>query len=352
MAVRSLQDLCASVVAKHISLFSNLEGLPVHLADAIFEKLYKTDTLDLALIRLLSSQRCCLTSLPLSARCVNAWIPYIAQLQWLESITFTKSNITNKAIKDLLVLSETLRKLVLDGCERVDDEGVAMLVQFQQLFELTLSHLPLVTGKKLKGTYPRLEQLEVSHCPKLLDVPLSCPRLIDLTLNFTAMPAPAITCLIKRCPRVKTLHARGSQLTDWPRELSACLPHLTVLDLAYSRLRTGVGLAFHPHLTHLDLSHTTIGDASIHFSSLTRLVELRLAATAITAAAITRLPPNLQLLDISSSNVDEGAVATLATMDTLKHLDISLTEISLNASAFLGLRLPHCTILAEEMCVL
>jgi hypothetical protein len=51
MALHSLQELCTAVVAKHITLFTNLEGLPLHLADAIFEKLAQMNDIDLKLLQ-------------------------------------------------------------------------------------------------------------------------------------------------------------------------------------------------------------------------------------------------------------------------------------------------------------
>ena len=82
------------------------------------------------------------------------------------------------------------------------------------------------------------------------------------------------------------------------------------------------------------------------------------------------MPKRLRHLDISSTGllktcsvaclstpclfdtgVDESAVATLVTLEALEHLDIRLADITANSIAFIQLRLPRCTILAEEMCV-
>lgn len=114
-------------------------------------------------------------------------------------------------------------------------------------------------------------------------------------------------------------------------KLLALSPHLTSLDLCYTRLTDDAlsALASSSSLTWLDIGYTQVTDTGVSALCGSNITSLDLQYTQVTDAGVLALAKsNLTSLDLCGTCVTDAGVVALASSPRLTFLDIRYTDVT------------------------
>jgi serine/threonine protein kinase len=181
------------------------------------------------------------------------------------------------------------------------------------------------------------------------------PKLRELDLRFTAISDNDLAYL-KEFPGLMVLYVGHTKVTGAGLAHLKALPNLEHLELDANKV-TGPDLAVladNPRLIWLELSQTPISDACLaqlartipglstldlgltsitdkgleHLKALKGLAKLVVPNTQIMGPGLASLGPNIRELDLRSTKVSDAAMARLANLKALTHLNVVNTEVS------------------------
>ncbi|KAH9719187.1 hypothetical protein KPL70_005715 [Citrus sinensis] len=260
--------------------------------------------------------------------------------------------VTDAGMKHLLSIS-TLEKLWLSETGLTAD-GIALLSSLQNLSVLDLSGLP-VTDLVLRSlqVLTKLEYLDLwgsQVSNRGAAVLKMFPRLSFLNLAWTGVTKlpniSSLECLnLSNCTIDSILEGNGNKAplakislasTTFINEREAFLyietSLLSFLDVSNSSLSRFCFLTQMKALEHLDLSSSMIGDDSVEMVACVgaNLRNLNLSNTRFSSAGVGILAghlPNLEILSLSGTQIDDYAISYMSMMPSLKFIDISNTDI-------------------------
>lgn len=306
------------------------------------------------------------------------WLAYLGAFVYLRSLNLADCHrITNSALWPLTGLS-SLRELDLSRCTKVTDasirhllsiptlrklwisetgvtaDGVALLSSLLKLSLLDLGGLP-VTDKALKSlqALTKLEYLDLwgsKVTNKGTAVFLRFPKLSFLNLAWTGVTnlpnLPSLECLnMSNCTIDSVFNAAGGKAPLTRLILSGATfideaetflhlekSFLRSLDLSNSSVNRFCCLSDMEMLEHLNLSSTMIDDDSLEQVVCigANLRYLNLSKTKVSSRGVCILAghvPELEILSLSNTSVDDTALSYVSMMPSIKILDLSNTKI-------------------------
>jgi uncharacterized protein (TIGR02996 family) len=248
---------------------------------------------------------------------------------WLRSLRLTQTNVTARAVLDLLSSQRLLSLAVLEApLERISPgQEERILTELAGLPALgRLTHLAL-----------RVYAAGATAVWRLLAAPLG--RLNELNLANCSL-TPECWQAVARSPHLtalQTLDLANNRLTsDALKELaeSPVLAHLSTLRLAHNCLQDRAAKALAasphlPHLTHLDLNHNEIGGPGIvalaGSPNLARLAHLDLSKNFVGVKGVQALATSphltrLTYLALNDNRLEPESAEALAGSPNLEHL--------------------------------
>jgi internalin A len=238
----------------------------------------------------------------------------IAQIAELKKLDLSLTRITDRGLKELRE-APGIEDLNLYYAEQITDEGMAAVRGWKRLKRLNLR------GTKITDT--TLEHLSGVATLEALDIGFA--QVTDSGLDNLA-----------GLSNLKEIAIGGNKLTDSGLQFLRQLPGLNAVNVSGSQ-RTDSGL--------WSLSLTEDGMDSI--AVLKDLRELRLGGTAIAARGLEKLKGlhKLELLNLQGcKRVGNDAAPVLASLQSLRLLDLNGTAITEPVLADLRRQLPHCQI--------
>lgn len=135
-----------------------------------------------------------------------------------------------------------------------------------------------------------------------------------------------------KAPLAKLILSGATFLNEAEALLYANTNFLSFLDLAHSGLHRFFFLSRMKVIEHLNLSSCMMGDDSIEIVACVgaKLRSLNLSGTRVSSAALGILAghvPNLEILSLSQTSVDDTAILFISVMPSLKDVDLSNTNI-------------------------
>ncbi|KAI0724492.1 hypothetical protein C8T65DRAFT_798165 [Cerioporus squamosus] len=232
--------------------------------------------------------------------------------------------LTIHAIGDMST-KDKLRELQLTGFGKIADS----------VFAFVIAKLPSLRKLNLRGCTKvgqKTVEAAAEHCP-LLEV---------VNLNYTAVPPPSLTPLLKRCEHLEVLKVAG--IPNWTdatcsklwATLDATedfkLPSLRSLKLRQAPLSDAVVnpiLAACPNLQRLDLAFTSVKRPILPPSNL--LEKLVLTSTKIPTdelVSMVRGLPKLKTLAIGAMSGGQGSSAAISNTSAMTMTDDSLRSLA------------------------
>ncbi|WP_254507842.1 leucine-rich repeat domain-containing protein [Anatilimnocola floriformis] len=199
-----------------------------------------------------------------------------------------------------------------------------------------LAHLKWHPGLKIL----RLEQSSIQNedAQQLLEI----PKLDDLDLRKTAFTTPAFVTLAKH-KALRKIRAPQTKFDNESLKAIAPMKQLVALDLSDCELLTAVGCAALgdlPNLEMLKLSGSGIDDGTLDFIvPLKKLKVLGLAQSSVTKVGLDKLEqhPALKKLDLyGCPNVNSAALEKLGTIPNLETLVLRKTTVANDGMTFLA----------------
>lgn len=251
----------------------------------------------------------------------------------------------------LLLRNPALRDLAADGQGMRDQD--LQLFSGTTIRSLHLGSNPGITGRGFRDvSLKELVELKLSGCSiqasSLQFLPLACPNLRRLQIEYTDIPAPALRD-VARLPCLEELCVEGSSIDD---------SHLSELAVA-KRLKV---------LLLFDTNVTDRGLRSI--AGATELRKLWVFETSVTGEAVSGFPyleslsiggPNVTLmfdriasaahlkdLEITDSRITNDSLRPFKQHSTLESLELSSCDVAAGAFDELGVRklgLWHCRLM-------
>ncbi|KAL9242927.1 hypothetical protein vseg_016884 [Gypsophila vaccaria] len=306
---------------------------------------------------------------------VNAeWMAYIGAYRYLCSLNVAGCNrINNSAIWPLAGMS-SLRELDLSGCVKITDPGIKHVVSISNLEKLYISRTGVtVDGIMLLSTLRNLSTLDLGGLPvsdaalrslqvlsnlEYLDLWGSnitnsgaatlknFPKLSSLNLDWTKVSVlpilNSLECLsMSDCSidsvmedksdqvALKKLVLHGSTFLCGGKSFSSIeTRRLSFLNLSNTAFNDYGFLRQMHALEHLDLSFSSIQDDALEAISCigANLRHLNLNDTKISSTGVEIMAghiPNLEVLSLSHTSIDDLALPYIGTMPSLKMLDLS-----------------------------
>ncbi|KAL2902776.1 Dynein regulatory complex subunit 6 [Bienertia sinuspersici] len=355
----------------------SLERLPSPLASALFHRLLIRRLL---FPSLLQAFKYSVEEVDLSGEnAVDAeWMAYLGAFFYLQSLKVAGCvRINNPALWPLAGMT-SLKELDLSRCVKVTDDGIKHLLSISQLEKLYLSKTGVTAeGVKLLSALKKLSTLDLGGLP-VSDMALrSISELINLEyldvwgseisdegaktfknfsklglLNLTWTKVTklsnlqSIECLnMSDCTihslvenesdqvSLRKLIVHGSSLPEAEKVFSSIEPScFSFLNLSNTSLSYFGFLRRMDALAHLDLSFTAVQDDDAEAISCigVSLRHLNLNHTKFSNAGLETLAghvPNLEVLKLSNTSIDDFAIGYISTMPSLKELDLSKTNI-------------------------
>ncbi|PNY04037.1 toll-like protein receptor 13-like protein [Trifolium pratense] len=301
----------------------------------------------------------------------DAGINHILSVPNLEKLHISKTSVTAKGVK-LLASLKNLSLLDLGGLP-VDDASLASLqlssdtqLGLRQTFLELLDSLLDFTDCLLVGyCVVFLERVFVVDCMVLKNlqhielwgskisnngaaVLNTFPKLTHLNLEWTSVTKlpnlSSLECLnMSNCtidsileddkaPLTKLIFSGSTFLNEAGTLLYANTNNLSFLDLAHTGLDKFFFLSKMKVIEHLNLSSCMMDDDSVEMVACIggKLKSLNLSGTWVSSAGVGILAghvPNLEILSLSQTSVEDTALAFISLMPSLKVVDLSNTNI-------------------------
>ncbi|KAK9094169.1 hypothetical protein Scep_025638 [Stephania cephalantha] len=357
-----------------------LERMPTHLGEVVLQRLLSRKLVYPSLLEIFQH---CVGSINLRGEnLVDAeWMAYLGAYRYLHSINVSGCRGINNSSLWALTGMDTLKEVDISRCSKLTDAGIVHLLSISKLEKLFVSQ----TGLTEKGiiqlsSLRKLSVLDLGGLP-VTDLALSSLQVLTKLeyldiwgskisdggaavlkmfskLNFlnvawtnvTKVPhLPNLTCLnMSNCtihsifegladreegPHLRKLLLSGATLSDINDALLHVEPrHIFFLNVSQSTLQDFEFLGNMTALEHLDLSFTRIRDNNI--SPILLLGEslryLNLSNTRLTSTGLGLLVgnlPHIESLLLTHTGVDDSALSYISTMESLKVLDLSNTNI-------------------------
>ncbi|ESR52595.1 hypothetical protein KPL70_005715 [Citrus sinensis] len=355
----------------------SLERLPAHLADSLLRHLIRRRLIFPSLLEVFKHN-----AEAIELRGENSvdaeWMAYLGAFRYLRSLNVADCRrVTSSALWALTGMT-CLKELDLSRCLKVTDAGMKHLLSISTLEKLWLSETGLTAdGIALLSSLQNLSVLDLSGLPvtdlvlrslqvltklEYLDlwgsqvsnrgaaVLKMFPRLSFLNLAWTGVTKlpniSSLECLnLSNCTIDSILEGNGNKAplakislasTTFINEREAFLyietSLLSFLDVSNSSLSRFCFLTQMKALEHLDLSSSMIGDDSVEMVACVgaNLRNLNLSNTRFSSAGVGILAghlPNLEILSLSGTQIDDYAISYMSMMPSLKFIDISNTDI-------------------------
>ncbi|CAK8579331.1 unnamed protein product [Lathyrus sativus] len=256
----------------------------------------------------------------------DAGINHIISIPNLEKLHISKTSVTAKGIK-LLASLKLLSHLDLGGLP-VDDEALASLQVLENLQHIELWGSKVSNeGAALLNMFPKLTHLNLDWT--------SVTKLPNLsTLECLNMSNCTIDSILKddKSPLTKLIFSGSKFLNEAETLLYANTNSLSFLDLAHTGLDKFFFLSKLKVIEHLNLSSCMIDDDSVEMVASIggKLKSLNLSGTWVSSAGVGILAghvPNLEILSLSQTSVDDIAFSFISMMPSLRDVDLSSTNI-------------------------
>lgn len=355
----------------------SLERLPAHLADSLLRHLIRRRLIFPSLLEVFKHN-----AEAIELRGENSvdaeWMAYLGAFRYLRSLNVADCRrVTSSALWALTGMT-CLKELDLSRCVKVTDAGMKHLLSISTLEKLWLSETGLTAdGIALLSSLQNLSVLDLGGLPvtdlvlrslqvltklEYLDlwgsqvsnrgaaVLKMFPRLSFLNLAWTGVTKlpniSSLECLnLSNCTIDSILEGNENKAplakislagTTFINEREAFLyietSLLSFLDVSNSSLSRFCFLTQMKALEHLDLSSSMIGDDSVEMVACVgaNLRNLNLSNTRFSSAGVGILAghlPNLEILSLSGTQIDDYAISYMSMMPSLKFIDISNTDI-------------------------
>ncbi|XP_062146984.1 receptor-like protein 15 isoform X2 [Alnus glutinosa] len=231
-------------------------------------------------------------------------IPLLSSLKNLSILDLGGLPVTDQALYSLQVLTK-LQYLDLWG-SKVSNNGAAVLQKFSKLSSLNVAWTNITELPNL----PSLECLNMSNC----------------TIN-TILEGDGV-----KAPLTKLIFSGATFINEAEALLYCETSFLSFLDVSNSSLQRFCFLPFMKALKHLDLSSSTMRDDLVeHVACIgADLRYLNLSNTRVSSAGFEILVghvPNLEILSLSCTPVDDVAVLSISKLPSVKVVNISNTNV-------------------------
>jgi internalin A len=273
----------------------------------------------------------------------------IAGLGVLESLDLDATEIGDIGLATL-ARSTSLKRLKL-GSTTVSDRGLSALAALKQLEHLSLAGTLVRTLAPLPATLLELDlsstRIQVDALPHLS----ALPALRQLNLAYTELPDTALARL-GSFSTLRTLDLTGTDIGDAGLAEVAKLTQLEELRLNHGRFTEKGFAALAPlvNLRRLEAVRTRLtGAAGSTLALFTKLEKLNLDYTTFNDAGL-KLIAGLPLVELrlDSANLNDASVETLASIRTLKFVNLYHTLVSEEAHSRLVKALPHAKIVWDR----
>ncbi|KAK2385229.1 internalin A [Trifolium repens] len=256
----------------------------------------------------------------------DAGINHILSVPNLEKLHISKTSVTAKGVK-LLASLKNLSLLDLGGLP-VDDASLASLQVLKNLQHIELWGSKISNkGAAVLNTFPKLTHLNlewtsVTKLPNLSS--LECLNMSNCTIDSILEDDKA--------PLTKLIFSGSTFLNKAGTLLYANTNNLSFLDLAHTGLDKFFFLSKMKVIEHLNLSSCMMDDNSVEMVACIggKLKSLNLSGTWVSSAGLGILAghvPNLEILSLSQTSVDDTALGFISLMPLLKVVDLSNTNI-------------------------
>lgn len=355
----------------------SLERLPSHLADALLRRLIHRRLLYPSLLEVFK-----LSVEEIDLRGENSvdaeWMAYLGAFRYLRSLNVADCHkVTSSALWAITGMT-SLKELDLSRCLKVTDAGIRHIISISTLEKLYVSEtgltangVTLISSLKnlsvldlggLPVTDPALSSLQVLTELQYLDlwgsklsdkgasVLQKFSKLSFLNIswtNVTKLPnLPSLECLhMSYCtinsildgdggkPLLKKLILSGATFVNEAEALMQIeTSFLSFLDVSHSSLQRFCFLPNMKALKHLDISFSMMGDDLVeHVACIgANLSNLNLSNTRVSSAGVGILAghlPNLEILSLSGTPIDDVAVSYISMMPSVKVVDLSNTNV-------------------------
>jgi Leucine-rich repeat (LRR) protein len=279
----------------------------------------------------------------------DAAVRRLGELRALETLSLDETDISDSALVGVASI-DTLRDLSLVGTG-VTDEGLNELRKLSSLEYLSLANTKVtIQGVEevisrqnlrvldIRGTdvsKKALTTLLTKHAPKMDSIccgrSIQCEQVIEALRELQKLKA-------RNATNVGTWPSRGEHdkecsTFDVPLRFSIYFDagELKLSDRVFVESVLPLMLQL-PHLSHLDLAGSEIGDRSIEqMSAIWEIRSLILVDTKVTDAGVQRIAsdlPFIRQLDLGGTRVSDASSASLAQLAFLDYLSLDRTGIS------------------------
>jgi hypothetical protein len=257
----------------------------------------------------------------------------LSQCAELKTLWLDQTFITGTGLVHLTSLSK-LEELHI-GNAKLDDNGLSQLCKLTSLQQVFIQSAN-VSSKGIA-------------CLRNL------PRLNHLDLYGSFSVGDEAVAGLKDCRLLKTLCVGSTGVSDKGLAYLKDLPELQSLNLIFNMSITNEGLAHLrncTHLTALDLFGTRVGDAGMAaVASIATLKELELDRTEVTDKGLVNLQKlsSLTVLHLNKlSGVTDEGLAHLEQLKTLRSIQVANTGVTLAGLKRFHAALPECKIEQED----
>ncbi|KAL0393670.1 UNVERIFIED_CONTAM: hypothetical protein Slati_4333200 [Sesamum latifolium] len=367
----------AAAVEKWRRQRRTLERMPSHLAEALLRHLLRRRLLFPSLLEVFKYS---VEEIDLRGEsCVDAeWMAYLGAFRYLRSIILADCNrINNSALWSITGMAN-LKEVDLSRCSKITDAGIRHLLSVPALEKLCISETG-VTADGVAGlaSLTNLFMLDLGGLP-VTDSALSSLQVLKKLKHLDLWGSEISNegaVLLKTFPSLSSLNLAWTNVTNLPSlsslaylNMSNCTIHslfegegdkarmeklvlsgatitkvseafqyvetskLCFLDLSSSSLQSFSFLRSMNALTNLNLSDSALVDNSVeHIAYIgANLRYLNLSNTKVTSEGIGALAghvPNLEIVLLSGTPIDDTAVSYISVMPSLKAINLSKTNV-------------------------
>lgn len=267
----------------------------------------------------------------------------LAANRQIEELDLEATEIGDLGLAELAKLTN-LRKLRLNATT-VSDRGLAALSGMKQLEELSLAGTLVRNLATLPESLVSLDLSNLNLSNDAFARLASLPKLRRLNLAYTDLK-------LRPLPQLQALDLTGTDVDDAMLPTLAQMPELEELLISHGRFTEKGFAALAPlkKLRRLEAVRTRLGEnaaeALLQFPQLQRL---NLDYTGVNDAVLARLRTlPLVELKLDSANISDASVEHLATMQTLRDLNLYHTTVSETGYAKLKQALPQTKIVWDR----
>ncbi|XP_058732109.1 uncharacterized protein LOC131603710 isoform X2 [Vicia villosa] len=353
----------------------SLDRLPSHLADALLRCLITRRLLHPSLLEVFKH-----SAEEIDLRGDNSvdaeWMAYLGAFRHLRYLNIAECHRINSSALWPTAGMNSLKELDLSRCSKVNDAGINHILSIPNLEKLHISKTGVTAkGIKLLASLKKLSLLDLGGLPvddaalaslqvleNLQHIELwgskvsnegaallnNFPKLTHLNLDWTSVTKlpnlSALECLnMSNCtidsilkddksPLTKLIFSGSKFLNEAETLLYANISFLSFLDLAHTGLDKFFFLSKLKVIEHLNLSSCMMDDDSVEIVACIggKLKSLNLSGTCVSSAGLGVLAghvPNLEILSLSQTSVDDTAFSFISMMPSLKDVDLSSTNI-------------------------